>query len=159
EDPIAIMLKDFSNKNLRGASFKSEDLSHARFHGSDLRGADFTGSNLSGADLTDVKTGIAPATKFWIFLVALIISLLSGYVAMLAGYTLQTMFHSGDNNVKFAGIVCTVVIILFIAFSIWKGVDQALIHLVLPVMVTAGLVGVVAYVSGVGTGMGAVYLV
>lgn len=153
------MLKDFSNKNLQGASFKKEDLSYARFHGADLRGADFTGSDLSGADLTEVKTGIKPVTTIWIFLVALVISALSGYVAMLAGQTLQAMFRSEDTNVKFAGIACSVIIVLFIIFSTWKGVDHAIRHLVLPVMVSAALIGVISYISGVGTGMGVVYLV
>jgi hypothetical protein len=136
------MTKDFSNRNLRGAIFKNEDLSHARFSGSDLRGADFTGSNLSGADLTQVKTGIKPATGFWIFLFALAVSAFSGYVAMLAGETVQTMLRSFDPNVRNAGIATVIVIMLFIVHSIWKGVDHSFRYFVLPVIIIALCIGV-----------------
>ena len=116
--PKSFMRKDFSNINLRGASFRFQDLSHARFSGSDLRGADFTGANLLGADLTQVKTGIAPRHLVWIFLLALVLSAISGYVAMLAGHTLQTMFLSTDLHVRQVGVACFVVIMLFMVFSI-----------------------------------------
>ena len=152
------MFKDYSHKNLRSASFKNKDLSNAVFSGSDLRGADFTGSDLSGADLTDVKTGFTPAVTFWIFLCALFVSALSGYVAMLAGHTIQNMYHSADINVRIAGIACSVVIILFIVLSIWKGLGHSFRFLVLPVILFAFIVGLFSYLSGAGSGMGALYL-
>lgn len=156
--PISFMRKDFSNINLRGVSFRFQDLSHARFSGSDLRGADFTGANLLGADLTQVRTGIAPFKLVWIFLAALAMSAISGYVAMLAGQTIQTMFRSPDYHVRQAGVACFLVILLFMGFSMWKGVDDAFNFMVLPVIVVALLTGLFSVFSGAGTMMGAIYI-
>jgi hypothetical protein len=90
-------------KNLQKASFKNEDLSNSGFSGSDLRGADFSGSNLRGADFTNARTGITSTTVILLFFGALTISLLSGYIAMLAGRTIQVMMASKDSNVKSRG--------------------------------------------------------
>jgi uncharacterized protein YjbI with pentapeptide repeats len=154
-----IMLKDYSHKNLQKASFRNEDLTNARFADCDLRGADFSGSDLSGADLTHVKTGITPANKLFIFLTALIISALSGYVAMLAGRTIQVMLADNDANVRAAGILSLILILLFIGFSLWKGVDNAVYKIIIPVWVLAVFVALVAVVSGWGTGRGMLYLI
>ena len=154
-----IMEKDYSNKNLQKASFKNEDLSFTSFQGSDLRGTDFSGANLAGANFTGVKTGIIPANTVLIFLAALLVSLLSGYVAMLAGKTVQQMLASGDGRVKAAGITTLALIVLFIAFSWWRGVGSAIQKLILPVCLVALVIGLVGYWTGVGTGMGMLYLV
>src|SRR6185295_3972430 len=103
------MNKDQSNKDLKNASFRNVDLSNANFSGSDLRGADFSGSNLSGADLMNTKTGITPGRTLFIFIVALLISVLSGYLAMLAGQTTQTMLSSEDLLVRISGIISVVI--------------------------------------------------
>jgi len=152
------MAKDYSQKNLRNTSFKDEDLSYARFSESDLRGADFTGANLRGAIFTHVRTGITPLNTVLLFVLALAISLLSGYVAMLAGQTVQTMFKSSDSNVRLAGTVTCVITVLFIAYAWWKG-GNAITHLIIPAVLLAIVVGVVAYLSGLGTGMGMFYQV
>lgn len=148
----------YANKNLQKASFKDKDLRHADFSGSDLRGVDFTGANLAGADFHHARTGITPMNTVLIFLAALIVSGLSGYVAMLAGHTIQTMLHSPDPNIRTAGITTIVIIIAFILFSTWKGVGHAARQLVLPAIAVSLLVGTVAYVSGMGTGMGMIHL-
>ena len=153
------MEKNYSNKKLQKASFKNQDLSFARFAGSDLRGADFSGANLSGANFTAVKTVIIPANTVLIFLAALLVSLLSGYVAMLAGKTVQEMVASGDGRVKAAGITSLVLIVLFIALSWWRGVGSAIRKLILPVGLVALVIGLVSYLTGAGTGMGMLYLV
>jgi hypothetical protein len=153
------MLKDYSQKNLRKASFRNEDLTNARFADSDLRGADFSGSNLTGADFTHVKTGITPVNTLLIFLAALVVSALSGYVAMLAGRTIQFMLASTDANVRASGIISLVLIFLFIAFSLWKGVDSTIIKLIVPVCALAVLVALAAVVTGWGTGRGMLYLI
>ncbi|NEU09621.1 hypothetical protein GZH53_14940 [Flavihumibacter sp. R14] len=152
-------MDNYANKNLQRVSFKDQDLSNVSFEGSDLRGADFTGSNLTGADLSRVRTGIPPANKVLVFISALIISLFSGYIAMLAGRTIQGMLASGDAYIRTAGIASIVLIILFIVYSYWKGVGTAIRNLILPASFIALLVGLLAYLTGAGTGMGSVYLV
>jgi uncharacterized protein YjbI with pentapeptide repeats len=153
------MSKDFSSQNLRNATFVNVDLSYALFSNSDLRGADFTGSDLTGADFSRVKTGITPANIIRIFLSALLTSALSGYVAMLTGRTVQIMLVSHDNKIRTAGILTCIIMFLFIAFSIWKGVGKAILALVLPVCLLASAIGAIAFFSGLGTGMGMLYLV
>src|SRR6187431_3200606 len=98
------MAKDYSNKSLQNVSFKDQDLSNASFANSDLRGADFSGADLTSADLTHVRTGITPLNTMLIFIGALIVSLISGYFAMLAGHTIQGMLVSKDPNIRIAGI-------------------------------------------------------
>jgi len=153
------MDKDQSNKNLQKASFQNEDLSNSNFSGSDLRGADFTGANLTGADFTRAKTGITPTNAGLLFLAALVVSLLSGYFAMLAGRTLQQMLDSQDVHIRTAAIIEIVLIVIFILFSWWKGVGNAIMKLVLPVAFIAILAGLVFYFTGAGTGKGMLYLV
>ncbi len=149
----------YSNKNLQRASFKNEDLSNISFSGSDLRGADFTGSNLSGADLANARTGLTSLTVVAIFIGALAVSLLSGYIAMLAGRTVQLMIASEDRNVRIAAILCSVIIVLFIVYSYFKGINSAIKNLVIPIVVLAVVIGLIAKFSGLGTGKGMLYLV
>ena len=146
------MNEEFSKQNLQKASFQNVSLSHARFIETDLRGADFSGADLSGADFSHIKTGITPPNTFFIFLTVFIISLTSGYFAMLAGETLQTMLTSPDTRIRAAGIATAVIILLFIGYGWWKGGGNAIRNLILPVVIVAGVVGIIAYFSGLGTG-------
>lgn len=151
------MRKDFSGRNLQRRSFKGENLSFARFYDADLRGADFTGADLRGADFNHVKTGITPDNTFVIFLAALAVSLFSGYVAMLAGHTLQLMLVSQDGKIRFAGIATIVIVLLFLFYAAWKGGRSAIRHLLLPAVGTALVVAVIAFLFGLGTGRGMLY--
>ena len=153
------MEKDFSHKNLKGVSFKNEDLSNARFADSDLRGADFSGSNLKGADFTHVKTGITPINMVLIFLAALIVSACSGYIAMLAGSTVQGMLASQESRIRGAGIITIIIAVLFVVYAWWKGVGHAIRQLIAPTVIVALIIGFIAVISGLGTGRGMLYLV
>jgi hypothetical protein len=154
-----IKLRDYSKRDLREVSFKNQDLASAIFADSDLRGADFSGANLTAADLTRVKTGITRANTSWLFLVFLAISLLSGYFAMLAGTTVYAMFQSPDPYMRYSGVAAMIIFASFIALSVWKGVGIASRNLILPACAFAVVLGVVAYVSGLGPGQGMMYLV
>ena len=153
------MAKDFSHQNLRNTKFANEDLSHASFINPDLRSADFSGSNLAGANLSKVKTGITPLNIFLIFLMTLVTSALSGYIAMLAGRTIQIMLASNDNKIRMAAILTLVIIVSFIIFAIMRGVGNAFRKLILPTSLLAVAIGSIAYLFGLGTGMGMLYLV
>ena len=153
------MPKDYSNKNLQRAFFKSEYLGEANFTGSDLRGANFCGSDLTGANFTLAKTGITVINTILIFIISLAFSLLAGYVAMLAGQTIQEMLASEDQKIEIAGVIAIVIIVLFILYYYWKGGGKALTNLILPALAFALAIAIIAYVSGLGTGMGMLYLV
>jgi Uncharacterized low-complexity proteins len=150
---------EHSNKNFQNVSFRNQDLSNRNFSGSDLRGADFSGSNLSGADFTNVTTGITPANKAIIFVTALVISLLSGYVAMLAGRTIQFMLKSDDPQLGLAGMITLVLYVIFMAYALFRGGGAAVRNLILPTCLVALVIGLVAYFTGAGTGMGMAYLI
>ncbi len=152
------MPKDYSKQNLQRASFKNEDLTQASFNESDLRGADFSGSDLTGANLSHVRTGITLINVIWIFIVALLISAFSGYLAMLVWRTQRILLDSTDKNMRAAGIGSIVIIILFILFSLWKGQRKAIRYILIPVAIIAIIVGIVRVVSGTGTGIGISYL-
>jgi uncharacterized protein YjbI with pentapeptide repeats len=150
---------DYANKNLQKASFRKKDLTNANFSGSDLRGADFSDANLTGADLTNVRTGIAPPTSVLIFVAALLVSLLSGYIATLTGKTVQFMLKSGDRLVAAAGILVLVLSVLFVVYAMVRGGGAAIKNLIIPASVVAVVIGLVAYFTQIGTGMGMLYLV
>src|SRR5688572_26871572 len=154
-----ITSKDYSHQNLQKSSFENGDLRYANFSGSDLRGANFSGANLTGADLTKIKTGIPTIETIWIFIAALLVSLLSGYMAFLTGATVHAMLASKVNEIRAAGIISSVMIILFIALSLWKGVGNAFIRLIVPVSLFALVIGIVSYASGFGNGSAMLQLI
>jgi hypothetical protein len=149
---------DYSNQNLQKASFKNRDLSNAVFTGSDLRGADFSGSMLVGADFSHSRTGITTANVVVMFVAALVVSFLSGYIAMLAGNTMHQMLDSNDPKIHASGIITIILTVIFIGCFYWKG-GSTIRNLALPTCIFALLVGLVNYLIGYGTGMGMVYLV
>lgn len=153
------MAKEYSNKNLQKASFRNEDLSNASFVDSDLRGVDFSGANLTGANFTQSRTGITPLNTIMILLIALMVSLLSGYIAALTGQTVQSMLASEDSKIRTAGIATIVIILLFILYYYWKGGGNAISHLIIPAVALAAVIGIIAYISGLGTGVGMLYLI
>ena len=153
------MNQQFSRQNLQKASFQNVSLSYARFFDTDLRGADFSGADLTGADFTHVKTGITPPNIVLIFFVVMVISLISGYFAMLAGETVQVMLSSTDSKMRIAGFVTLAIILLFIGYGWWKGGGNAIRNLIMPVVIIAGIIGAIAYFSGLGTGKGMLYLI
>ena len=156
---IMTMPKDYSNQNLQGASLRDRNLSYANFIDSDLRGADFTGSDLTGANFTHVKTGITTLNKILIFIVAFAVSLLSGYIAMLAGNTIQSMLKSPEPRIRIVGYITIGLVIAFIAFSFLRGGKNAIMQLLVPAAIVALIVGIAAKLSGLGTGMGMLYLI
>ena len=151
------MTKDYSNKNLQKASFRNEDLSYASFTNSDLRGADFSGADLTGARFTHVRTGITPLNAILIFIAALIVSLISGYFAMLAGTTVHGMLASKDPNIRNAGIATIVITILFIFYAWRRGAGKAIKNLIIPLTLVAAVIGIIMTVSRLGTGYGMLY--
>jgi uncharacterized protein YjbI with pentapeptide repeats len=151
------MQKDYSYRNNKKVSFRNEDLNHTSFYGSDLRGVDFSGADLSCTRFINVKTGITPVNTFLFFLTALLLSALSGYIASLAGRTVQTMLASQNLQIRIIGIATIVIIIFFIVYAYWKGGAKAITQLMVPIFFFSILVGGISYFSGAGTGMGMLY--
>lgn len=155
---MIIIVKDYSNRNLQNTSFVNEDLRYSNFTNSDLRGVDFTGANLNGVDFTGVKTGISPVNVLWMFVVAMLVSLLSGYLAMLGGVVVQALVLSKQEHERMAGTLSILIMILFVIYSWRKGGHLAFRTFFIPLIVFAIMIGLIIYLSGIGTGRGMLYL-
>jgi hypothetical protein len=147
---------DFKGQNLQGRSFKDQDLYGADFSGADLRGADFTGAKLANALFTGTKTGMRISSFIFIFIISLAVSLLSGYIAMLTGTTIQDMLHSSDENVKLAAYITICLFVVFDVLAMWKG-GGFTFKIVLPVILLAIFISAFFRLFGFGTGFGAYY--
>jgi len=150
-------MTDYSGKNLQGRRFKGEDLHNVNFSGADLRGTDFSFANLNGAQFSGVKPGIRTRSKIYLFLFALLLSFLSGYMAMLAGSTVQKMVRSDDWRLEVSGYILFGFFLIFTATALWKGLDTAISKVLIALIVITILLGIIMYLTDVGTGMGAVY--
>jgi hypothetical protein len=146
---------EYSNENLQGKSFRGADLQNMNFSGADLRSADFSNANLRGADFSRSKTGMMLRSKILVFIIALAVSLFSGFVAMLAGTTIQKMLKSDVPNYHIAAWVTIAFFAVFIGFAIWKGVFKAIVSVYLVLIALAIGAGLFVYFTGLGTGIGA----
>jgi hypothetical protein len=142
-------------KNLRGKSFKGEILRNADFHDADLLGADFSFADLNGANFSGSLTGMNRASRVGVFFFTLLISLFSGYIAMLAGKSVQSMIQSPAVLERTAGYTTIVCFVIFAATALWKGIFQAINKVFYCMIGVAVGLGLFMYVSGLGSGMGA----
>src|SRR5215218_5605634 len=151
------MQKVYSSRDSKKGYLINEDLNNACFYESDLRGVDLSGTDLSGTRFINVRTGITPTNTFLFFLAALTLSALSGYIATVAGTTVQTMLASKNLQIRIIGMTTIVIIIFFIVYTYWKGGANAIKLLMVPIFFFSIIVGGISYFSGAGTGMGMLY--
>jgi hypothetical protein len=145
-----------SEKNLQGKSYKGQTLPDADFSGADLRGTDFTEAVITNANFSKCKTGLKTSSAVLIFILALIISMLSGYIAMLTGDTVQTMIKSSDPKIVTSGYIVTGLMVIFVLLAIWKGGKNTLVSVIVTIAAVL-LTGLISYISGIGTGIGSLY--
>jgi hypothetical protein len=92
-----------------------------------------------------------------IFIAALIVSLISGYFAMLAGHTVHELLASKDQNARIVGYVTIVVTILFILYAWRKGTGRAIKIFIIPFALLAGVAGLIYTGLRLGTGFAILY--
>jgi hypothetical protein len=146
------MPKEAAKRQSQKISFKNEDLSYVCFYGDDLRGVDFSGADLSGATFINVRTGILPINLILIFVFSIVLSALSGYIAMLGGDAIQIMLESHDNKMKSMGIAMIIITILFIVYCYWKGGADAFKRLLIPIFFFSVILGGLSFFSEAGSG-------
>ncbi|KAF3890097.1 MULTISPECIES: pentapeptide repeat-containing protein [Nostocales] len=78
------MAHGFSDRDLRGCSFRGADLTGANFFRSDIRGADFTNATLTGANFCQAKAGLQPSQAMRLVFIAIVLSALLGLTAIFA---------------------------------------------------------------------------
>lgn len=153
------MAVDYSGKDLQGIPFIAKDLHNGDFTEADLCGADFSFAGLHGARFTKAKHGIRTRSRVYLFTFALLASLLSGYIAMLAGTTVQKMVRSVDWRLEVSGYILFAFFLIFTGAALWKGLSIAITRvLVAPIVITV-LLGMVMYLTGAGTAIGAFLVV
>jgi hypothetical protein len=148
---------NYSGQNLRGRRFQNQRLDHADFSGADLRGANFSFAHLHGARFTGVKTGINSFAKVLLFLLSLALSLLSGYIAMLAGRTTQVLLKSGEWLLMVGGYITAGFFLIFTIVAVWKGLFHTINKLLVGMIALALGMGLFMYLTGFGTGRAALY--
>jgi hypothetical protein len=146
---------DYASKNLQGQSFKGQNLQNAKFCEADIRGADFSLANLENADFSKAKTGLRTRFAVLVFIFSLVVSLFSGYIAMLTGITIRSMINSDEANMQAAGYITLGYFAIFIGFTLWKGLFKATKQVLFIMLALTILIGLFAYLSGLGTGIGA----
>jgi hypothetical protein len=152
-----IMAADYSGQDLKGKRFQSRDLENADFTGADIRGVDFSFSHLSGSRFVKAKTGITVLSKVLLFMITLVLSLASGYIAMLAGKTVQVLLKSSDILLRTSGYIITGFFLLFTIIAMWKGLFKTINTLLLAMIIITITMGLFMYLTGYGTGKGALY--
>ena len=98
------MPPDYSGKNLQGCSFKGKDLTGANFSKADIRGANFTNAILKGADFTGAKAGLQRRWVIGLLIVALLLSLLSGFSLIVIGVLIADIFDTENSRIFIIGI-------------------------------------------------------
>jgi hypothetical protein len=150
-------MTNYSNENLQGRRFTDENLQNVSFHGADLRGVDFSSARLKGADFSQSKQGISFSSRIVLFILTLIVSCISGYIAMLAGTSVQYMLNSPAEGENIAGYVTIGFFVIFVAVCLWKGMVTAIKHVSLILIGLPVVLSAIIYFSHLGTGKGALY--
>jgi hypothetical protein len=147
---------NFKEQNLQGRSFKKHDLQGADFSGADLRGVDFTGAKLANAVFANARTGLRISSLIIIFIISLLISFLSGYIAMLSGTTAQEMLVSGNEDKKLGAYIIIILLVFFVLLALWKG-NSFTLKIAFPVVLLLLITGTIFKLTGIGTGKGALH--
>lgn len=147
-------MKDYSKGQFRKASFVGQDLRYSDFSHSDLRGTDFTGANLNGVDFTGVKTGMIPTHVAVIFILSFVISLVSGYVAMVDGKAVQELMLSKVPHERMAGSLTILLIILFVFYAWYQGGHMVVYRMVIPLVIFVLLCSLIVYLTKLASGRG-----
>jgi len=151
------MALNYSGQNLRGRHFEGKDLHGVDFTGADLRGADFAFANLTNVQFINAQFGLRVTSKIMLFIFALLASLLSGYIAMLAGTTVQKLIKSPDWRLEISGYITVLFFLIFTGMALWKGLDKAIVKVLVTLIVITAILGGIMIMSGIGTGVGALY--
>jgi uncharacterized protein YjbI with pentapeptide repeats len=137
------MPENFSQKNLRGWSFKGQDLSQADFSGADIRGANFTNTSLIGSNFSNAKAGLKIS---WLIILGIGLVLLAALTGVILGYSgafpaLIIKLLSEENAPAKATLIGTglIVMIAFCVVIIQRGLGKVLGIITITVAATTGM--------------------
>ena len=118
---------DYSNKNLRGKSFRDQDLTGANFSGADISGANFSTSILVQADFRNARAG---RRYHWIItsvFILLMLGFLAGYLLAYCGALIGSLMVKTDAQPAgfWSGSIALVLLLLFCLVTVKKGLGTA----------------------------------
>lgn len=99
--------RDFQGVDLKGQSFQGKNLTGADFSEADIRGVNFGNAVLTGTNFSRVRAGLQNRSLITLQILSLILSILSGFIAVFAGY--WTVLNYSNANI----FIPTVIIFLF----------------------------------------------
>lgn len=141
--------------SVHGRSLAGAQLAAASLAGSDLRGADLSGADLHDADLRNIRSGMSRGWAALLIGGSLVFSILLGVVVGLCVRYLEGMYASDDPRERMVALYVVASLFVFVAAGIWRGLRFATSN-VLPVTAALAVAaGLIAVISGSGTGIGA----
>ena len=117
------MTQDFSSKNLRGCCFKGQDLTKANFCNADIRGADFSNAILKNTNFSHAKAGLQRRWTTTLFIISLILSVLSGFIAAWAGMYAGSKLV--DSQLTISARVSGIILV-FVVFCLITAIRQGI---------------------------------
>ncbi len=144
-----------SEQDFRERSFEGAQLQGASFEGADLRGANLANADLRGADLSRVRCGMS---RRWAAIVAggsLLLSVAVGALSGWGGHLLAAFVASDSPRRRLMGIFVSLVVLLFVGVGLTRGLRRAVLSVLPGSTALAVVVGLVAVLSGMGHGTGA----
>lgn len=116
----------YSNRDLRGESFRDQDLTGSDFTAADVRGADFSRARLVEADFTGARLGVRPMTGLLILTGALLVSIAAGLAIGDLAQLTRDRATSSDWRDVFAGSLLMIVVLTFLAALVLRGLREGL---------------------------------
>ena len=114
--------------------------------------------DLTGAIFEKCTVGINPSNRVIIFIIAACLSLFAGYIAMLAGTTVQALLAAKEPRLRMAGFIICGLFLVFIAVAIWRGLHNTSLKVGAGMLVLIILIGLVSYFTEANAaGVGALY--
>ena len=112
---------DLVGRSLRGRSLVGADLSDR-----DVRGADFTGANLRSVSFRNSIFGVPPKVGAAILGIAMLISVFTGTAIGWMVDEIRGQVNAEEWDAAAAGGSLVLLLLVFIAISLWRGFDTAI---------------------------------
>ena len=144
---MQIILKDFSQKNIKGKSFIKQDLIGADFRGSDIRGANFENTNLCGANFTQSVAGQQHRWVLVLSVLTLTLSAIAGFISTYASGIISILIFVNDPEIfgprvvtLGSSLLVLLVLVAFVIIALQRGLSAALGVFMIGIVTIVGIV-------------------